>query len=70
MTVITSAEVHVAQVFPPHMTAAQVGEVFGLSARSITGMALRGEIPAHRIGGAWRFNPDELRKWYPTTANR
>lgn len=67
---ITPPDVRSVQLLPPQLTAKQVGAMFSLTARSVTGMALRGEIPAHRVGGVWRFDPGELRKWYAAAANR
>lgn len=52
---------------PPSVTpltsAKAVAEWLGCSPRQVTGMAQRGEIPAYRVGGMWRFDRHELGKW-------
>lgn len=45
------------------LKAAEVASVLGVSSRMVTRLAERGEIPAVRIGRAWRFPRERLREY-------
>ena len=45
------------------LKAAEVASVLGVSSRMVTRLAERGEIPAIRIGRAWRFPRERLREY-------
>ncbi len=40
-----------------------VAERLTLSGRQVRDMAQRGEIPAIRLGGEWRFEPEAIERW-------
>lgn len=41
----------------------QVARLLGLSDRTVYQMARDGRLPARRIGGRWRFRPEEVEQW-------
>ena len=41
----------------------QLAEYLGLSISHIRRLLCRGQIPGFKIGGVWRFDPDEIREW-------
>ena len=45
------------------LKAAEVASVLGVSSRMVTRLAERDEIPAIRIGRAWRFPRERLREY-------
>jgi excisionase family DNA binding protein len=45
------------------MTARQVAELLGVHENWVYDQAASGELPSYKIGGARRFDPDELRGW-------
>lgn len=48
---------------PDLLTAKQVGEYLQLSQRSIYRLLERGELPATKIGGQWRFRKTAIDEW-------
>jgi len=48
---------------PDLLTAKQVGEYLQLSQRSIYRLLERGELPATKIGGQWRFRKAAIDEW-------
>ena len=52
------------------LTSAQLARKWGVSARTVTGMAQREEVPAVRIRGQWRFLPEEIARWERKCRNR
>lgn len=44
----------------PLLTTAEVGEMLSLRPRTIASLIVRGDLPAIRLGGQWRIDPDEL----------
>jgi len=48
---------------PDLLTARQVGEYLQLSQRSIYRLLERGELPATKIGGQWRFRKAAIDEW-------
>lgn len=47
----------------PMMTARQVAEVLGVHENWVYDQAVAGGLPSYKIGGARRFDPEELRGW-------
>jgi excisionase family DNA binding protein len=45
------------------MTVRQVAELLGVHENWVYDQAASGELPSYKIGGARRFDPDELRDW-------
>jgi excisionase family DNA binding protein len=45
------------------MTARQVAELLGVHENWVYDQAASGELPSYKIGGARRFDADELRAW-------
>jgi excisionase family DNA binding protein len=45
------------------LTAAQVAKMLKLRVETVYRHARLGRLPAIRVGGAWRFSEDELRRW-------
>jgi excisionase family DNA binding protein len=45
------------------MSARQVAELLGVHENWVYDQAARGDLPSYKIGGARRFDPDELRAW-------
>jgi excisionase family DNA binding protein len=45
------------------MTARQVAELLGVHENWVYDQAASGQLPSYKIGGARRFDPDELRGW-------
>ena len=42
------------------VTAKELSQIFKVSDSTIYNLALSGKLPAFRIGGAWRFDLDEI----------
>lgn len=47
----------------PMWTSTQVAERWGVTSRTVTGMAVREEVPALRIRNVWRFPCDAILRW-------
>jgi nitrogen PTS system EIIA component len=45
------------------LTARDVAELLSFSAGTIVDWAERGEVPAFKVGGRWRFRESELLAW-------
>ena len=45
------------------LTPEEVGEILGVSRKTVTRWALAGAIPAHRAGLGWRFYRQEIDDW-------
>ena len=45
------------------MTARQVAELLGVHENWVYDQAARGVLPSYKIGGARRFDRDEVRRW-------
>jgi len=45
------------------LTIPEVSEYLRVSRQTIYRMLRRGDIPAFRIGGDWRFNIEDLERW-------
>ena len=45
------------------MTTRDVGKMLSMSAGQVTRLAAVGRIPAIRIGGQWRFKPNDVDVW-------
>ena len=48
---------------PPWMGLARVASLLGVHRRTLNYWAANGAIPAYKIGGQWRVDREELRKW-------
>ncbi|MDI6792116.1 MAG: helix-turn-helix domain-containing protein [bacterium] len=49
---------------PSLMTAKEVADCLGLHESRVYRLSQRGLIPACRVGGSWRFQRDEIKKWW------
>lgn len=50
---------------PPAMwKAAQVAEFLNMSESWVYAQAEAGKMPCRKLGGATRFDPDEIRRWW------
>lgn len=47
----------------PNLTITDVARKVGLSEWGIRLYLKAGTIPAYRVGGVWRFDPDEIDVW-------
>lgn len=45
------------------LTVEEAARYLKLHPRTVSNKAQRGELPARKIGGHWRFNPDDLRSY-------
>jgi excisionase family DNA binding protein len=45
------------------MTARELGALLRIPVSTVYDLARRGLIPAHRVGGAWRFIRQEIEEW-------
>lgn len=45
---------------PAYVSAATIAGRYSVTARTITGLAEKGEIPAIKIGHQWRFDPEAV----------
>ena len=41
----------------------QVAELLNVNERTIYKLAQKGELPAFRVSGSWRFLPDDIMGW-------
>jgi len=55
---------------PDLLTAKQLAEYLQLSSRSIYRLLERGEVPATKIGGQWRFRKVDVDQWIDLNAGR
>ena len=46
------------------LTLNEVSERFKLSIPQVQKLARDGRIPAHKIGRLWRFDEEELKRWF------
>ncbi len=52
------------------LTLVEVSRRFKLSIPQVQKLAREGQIPAHKIGRLWRFDEEEVNRWfYGTTAD-
>lgn len=47
----------------PAWTVRQVAEYLSVNERTVYRMAERGELPAFKVGDAWRFRHDDIDAW-------
>lgn len=47
----------------PAWTVRQVAEYLSVNERTVYRMAERGELPAFKVGDAWRFRRDDIDAW-------
>jgi excisionase family DNA binding protein len=47
----------------PMMTARQVAELLGVHENWVYDQAVGGDLPSYKIGGARRFQPEEVQRW-------
>lgn len=47
----------------PAWTVRQVAEYLSVNERTVYRMAERGELPAFKVGDAWRFRRDDIDGW-------
>lgn len=47
----------------PAWTVRQVAEYLSVNERTVYRMAERGDLPAFKVGDAWRFRRDDINTW-------
>jgi len=47
----------------PAWTVRQVAEYLSVNERTVYRMAERGELPAFKVGDAWRFRREDINAW-------
>jgi excisionase family DNA binding protein len=52
------------------MTVSEVAEYLRCHPATIYKLLKKGGIPAFRVGGDWRFNPDAIDQWRENQTNR
>ncbi len=40
-----------------------LAEYLGLNRSTVYGMAQKGKLPGAKIGGSWRFKPEDVEEW-------
>lgn len=45
------------------LTVEEAAQYLKLNPRTVSNKAQRGEIPARKVGGHWRFQPEDLRTY-------
>lgn len=45
------------------LTLEETAQYLKMGKSTLYGFARKGKIPAHKVGRAWRFDPDELDDW-------
>ena len=55
--------------FEPLIDSIAAAELLRIHRKTVERMALRGEIPGHKIGRFWRFRPSELDEWLRSKLN-
>src|SRR6266581_3927336 len=50
--------------FEPLIDSATAAELLRVHRKTLERMALRGEVPAHKVGKFWRFRCSELDAWW------
>ncbi|RKY16977.1 MAG: DNA-binding protein [Planctomycetota bacterium] len=48
---------------PDYLTVPQVAELLQLSEKTVYRLAQRGELPAFKVGGSWRFRRQDIDDW-------
>jgi excisionase family DNA binding protein len=51
-------------LFEPLIDSATAAELMKVHRKTLERMALRGEVPAHKVGKFWRFRCSELDAWW------
>ena len=46
-----------------YLTVDEVAGRFGVNASTVYRLAQRGQLPAFKVGGQWRFHPEMLEAW-------
>ena len=54
---------------PTVMTVRCVADLLGVHRRTVNKWILHGEMPATRVGGAWRITRDDLLEWLQARHN-
>jgi excisionase family DNA binding protein len=50
----------------PYLTAREVADLLQLNVETVYILIAKEQLPAMRVGGRWRFDEPELRKWLKT----
>lgn len=51
------------QPLPDIMTVEDVASYLKITERSVYGLLSKGDIPAFKVGGSWRFKRDAIEAW-------
>ena len=51
---------------PDILTVEEIALYLKVTERSIYGLLSKGEIPAFKVGGSWRFKREEIEGWIKT----
>jgi len=55
--------------FEPLIDSASAAELLKIHRKTLERMALRGEVPGHKVGRFWRFRASELDGWLRSRIN-
>lgn len=55
--------------FEPLIDSAAAAELLKIHRKTLERMALRRQIPAHKVAKYWRFRPSELDEWLRSQVN-
>jgi excisionase family DNA binding protein len=58
-----------ASSFEPLLDSATAADMLKIHRKTLERMALRGEVPGHKIGKFWRFRASELDEWLRSRVN-
>jgi excisionase family DNA binding protein len=50
-------------LFEPLLSHKEAAELLDINRETLRRMAVRGEVPAHKIGRFWKFRRSELDEW-------
>ena len=55
--------------FEPLIDSAAAAELLRVHRKTLERMALRGDVPGHKVGRFWRFRASELDEWLRSKVN-
>jgi excisionase family DNA binding protein len=54
---------------PPAMTVRDVAAYLNVNEKTVYRLAQRRELPGFKVAGAWRFRPEDIRRWVEAQKN-
>jgi excisionase family DNA binding protein len=61
-TVTGETEAGVQSNYEDELTTTRAADMLGVTPRRVRQLAASGELPAHRVGARWRFNPSDIQR--------